>query len=416
LAKVLAPPRGAYLVHFQGSMKETILKMSFSGYQFDPGKYKGMSLGELEEAEKNERMIILREHYRDTVLIIDNFDSDDKTLDDLRREPVFKEFLGLNLKRIFTTRYPVKRQEWEIKRLPDSTLLEIMRHYCTHAKKLSDNELVNLIEAVDGHTLTLTLIAKTMEESWGRITPKRILRALKWSSLSQADFPDVSSDQNRSYQQKQIYSHLKALFNLSGMKATEETVLSAASLLPQSGMNALVFEKSLEKKKEREALHMLVKRGWLTISEESKIQMHPIVRSVCKTELNIFERYYFLVLIRMMLPLSLMCIILQIFLSLDVEDTFLNRIMVIGPTLLCYVACCWLESRIEHLADAGYRSLAKALTGAVPMAVITLFAKMNKPDKVGPVWLVVILLLLLVILSGMKDIWHKRNTSRNRNN
>lgn len=407
LAKDLNPPRGAYLVHFHGSMKETILKMNFSGYKFEP-KQKGMSPEELEEAEYRDRLDILKEHYQETVLIIDNFDAPGKMLDDLRSEPAFNDFLGLKLKRILTTRYPVKREEWEIKRLSDSTLLGIMRHYCMHAKKLPDNELIKLIEAVDGHTLTLTLIAKTMEESWGRITPKRILRVLKRSSLSQADFPDVSSDQNRSYQQKQIYSHLKALFNLSGMKATEETVLSAASLLPQSGMNALVFEKSLEKKKERKALHILVKRGWLTISEESKIQMHPIIRSVCKTELNVFERYYFLVLIRMMLPLSLMCIILQVFLGLGIEDTFPNRIMIVGPALLCYAACCWLESRIEQLADTGYRSLAKTLAAAVPMSVAAIFAKMNKPDKVGPVWLVIILLLLLVILSGMKDIWHKK--------
>lgn len=407
LAKDLNPPRGAYLVHFHGSMKETILKMNFSGYKFEP-KQKGMSPEELEEAEYRDRLDILKEHYQETVLIIDNFDAPGKTLDDLRSEPAFNDFLGLKLKRILTTRYPVKREEWEIKRLSDSALLGIMRHYCTHAKKLSDNELIELIEAVDGHTLTLTLIAKTMEESWGRITPKRILRALKRCSLSKADFPEVSSDQNRSYQQKQIYSHLKALFNLSGMKATEETVLSAASLLPQSGMNALVFEKSLEKKKERKALHILVKRGWLTISEESKIQMHPIIRSVCKTELNVFERYYFLVLIRMMLPLSLMCIILQVFLGLGIEDTFPNRIMMVGPALLCYAACCWLESRIEQLADTGYRSLAKTLAAAVPMSVAAIFAKMNKPDKVGPVWLVIILLLLLVILSGMKDIWHKK--------
>ena len=413
LAKDLNPPRGAYLVHFHGSMKETILKMNFSGYKFEP-KQKGMSPEELEEAEYRDRLDILKEHYQETVLIIDNFDAPGKTLDDLRSEPAFNDFLGLKLKRIFTTRYPVKRQEWEIKRLSDSALLGIMRHYCTHAKKLSDNELIKLIEAVDGHTLTLTLIAKTMEESWGRITPKRILRALKRSSLSQADFPDVSSDQNRNYQQKQIYSHLKALFNLSGMKATEETVLSAASLLPQSGMNALVFEKSLEKKKERKALHILVKRGWLTISEESKVQMHPIIRSVCKTELNVFERYYFLVLIRMLLPLSLMCIILQAFLELGIEDTFPNRIMVVGPALLCYAACCWLESRIEQLADTGYRSLAKAIAAAVPITAAVVFAKMYKPDKVGPVWLVIILLLLLVILSGMKDIWQK-NTSINRN-
>ena len=54
LAKHLRPPRGAYLVHFHNSMKETILRMNFSGYKFEP-KRKGLSLEDLEEAEYQER-------------------------------------------------------------------------------------------------------------------------------------------------------------------------------------------------------------------------------------------------------------------------------------------------------------------------------------------------------------------------
>ena len=282
LAKKLDPPRGAYLVHFQGSMKETVLRMHFSGYRFEP-KQKGLSPEELEEAEYKEKVEILREHYGDTVLIIDNFDADGKTLDELRREPAFSDFLALNLKRILTTRYPVGRKDWEIRELSESSLLELMRHYCTDSS-IQDGQYRAILKEIQRHTLTAMLIARTLEESWGEITPEMILDALRNNKLSQEEYPEVVSDQNRSYRQKQIYGHLKALFDLSGMSEADRTVLCCSTLLPYSGMDALLFRSCIENA-EQKALQQLVKRGWLNRTENT-LKIHPIIREVCRGELK----------------------------------------------------------------------------------------------------------------------------------
>ena len=284
LAKYLKPPRGAYLVHFQNSIKETILRMNFSGYKFEP-KQKGLSLEDLEKAEYKERLEILREYYRDTVLIVDNFDVDNKTLDDLRRESAFTDFLGLDLKRIFTTRYPVGRKDWEIRELSGTDLLALMRYYCTDSS-ITDAQYLAILKEIQNHTLTAALIAKTLEESWNDITLEMILDALRGSRLSKEDYPEVVSDQNRSYQQKQIYEHLKALFDLSGMSDNDKIVLSYATLLPDDGTNAPLFKKGLQKD-DQVALAKLVKRGWINRNDQNRLTIHPVIREVCLGECNI---------------------------------------------------------------------------------------------------------------------------------
>ena len=282
LAKRLNPPRGAYLVHFQNSMKDTILRMNFSGYKYVP-KQKGLSLEDLAESEYRERLDILREHYRDTVLIVDNFDVDNKTLDELRREPAFKDFLGLDLNRIFTTRYPVGRKEWEIRELSETALLDMMRYYCSDSS-ITDEQYLAILKEIQNHTLTTMLIARTLEESWGDITPEMILDALRNSRLAQEDYPEVVSDQNRSYQQKQIYEHLKALFDLSGMSEDALIALHCISLLPEDGIDYHILKDALHAEGKNE-LRNLLKRGWIKRSAQSKITVHPVISEVCLGEI-----------------------------------------------------------------------------------------------------------------------------------
>ena len=301
LAKRLNPPRGAYLVHFQNSMKETIMRMNFSGYKYMPNQ-KGLSLEELEEAEYRERLDILREHYCDTVLIVDNFDADNTTLDELRRESSFKDFLSLDLKRIFTTRYPVGQQDWEIRELSNADLLKMMRYYCTDSS-IKDEQFLAILKEIQNHTLTAMLVAKTLEESLGDITPEMILKALQNSKLSQGEYPEVVSDQNRGYQQKKIYDHLKALFDLSPLSNNAKCVLCWATLLPETGMDIQLFKECMvfpkptfaqrlsavilrkhQKASEKNILRFLVRCGWLTRSDQM-VKIHPIIREVCRGEL-----------------------------------------------------------------------------------------------------------------------------------
>lgn len=283
LAKRMDTGKGAYLVHFKESMRETILSLHFSGYIHQPDRK--LSPEEQQEQEYREKMSLLKEYYEGSILIIDNFDNEEKTLDEMRREKEFIELAGLGVRLIFTTRYPVGRKEWEIAELDREALLNVMKFHLKSVPVPSDEKLYEMIDAVGSHTLTVSLMAKTLEESWGMVTPDEILEALKNSSISEENFPEIVSDQNRTYRQEQIYQHLKVLFNLSGMSEKERKVLSCAVLLPQGGMDTLLFMECLEKE-EQVSLRKLVAKGWLRRQEGNLLTIHPIICQVCREELK----------------------------------------------------------------------------------------------------------------------------------
>lgn len=58
LAEEIKPTKGAYLIHFQTSMRKTILRIHFSGYKYEPQE--GLRPQEQEEKEYQERLDILR--------------------------------------------------------------------------------------------------------------------------------------------------------------------------------------------------------------------------------------------------------------------------------------------------------------------------------------------------------------------
>ena len=288
-------PKGAYFVHYTvptdekaEAMEETVLRMPFEGYKYEP-EQPGMSLEEQRKADYRKRIGILRKEYAGALLIIDNFDWPGKTWADLTTERSYQEIISLGLNLVFTTRNEVPGTS-EVKELSREDLLKLMRRWCTDSR-ITDQQLLDLIVAVDGHTLTVMLIAKTLEESWGDVTPEMILEALRSSRLAQADYPEVTHQalikgqvseqlQHRDQKSAQIYGHLKTLFDLSGMSEGAKNILFWASLTPENGMDALLFKKCLQQDEQR-FLQNLVKCGWINRNEHSRLTVHPIIQEVC---------------------------------------------------------------------------------------------------------------------------------------
>lgn len=127
--------------------------------------------------------------------------------------------------------------------------------------------------------------AKTLQESWGDVTPEMILEAFRSSVLSQQSFPEVVSDQNREYDHRNIYSHLKTLFNLSILDRCAKTVLCCATLITERGMDVTLFCDSLCLE-EKNSMKRLIKLGWLDKTTENLLLIHPVICEICREELN----------------------------------------------------------------------------------------------------------------------------------
>ena len=281
LAHDLAPADKIFLMHYQNSMRETILKLNFEGYKLyateatnTPETYA--------EADLRQRMKMLKDGYRDAILIVDNFDVEGKSFDELTSEPACRELLSGGFRLIFTTRSPLPRPDWEIKAMTREYQLKLMRNHTPNICA-TDAELEALIDAVDGHTLTLSLMAKTLQSSL-RVTPKSMLEALKSNRLEELRSREVISNKDRDLTQRRIENHLATLFDLSNLGVDAKTVLACATLLPDGGMEPTLFLDCLQDT-QQDALEALMDNNWLT-RKEGLLSIHPVMRQVCRMALK----------------------------------------------------------------------------------------------------------------------------------
>ena len=291
-------PKGSYFVHYtvptnenQEAMEETVLRMPFEGYKYEPER-SGMSLEEQRKADYRKRISILQKQYAGALLVIDNFDWPGKTLEDLMGEQSYLEMESIGLNLLFTTRNKVPGAP-EVKELSREDLLKLMRRWVTDSR-ITDQQLYSLIEAVGGHTLTVDLIAKCLSRSRRKVTPEMMLECLQNRRLSEVKYPvthralvkgeDPERIGHRDPKTAQIYQHLKALFDLSGLDEQMKTILCYATLLPAGGMDCQLFESCLEEGHEQ-SFEYLLYCGWFRNSRDNVLSIHPIVREVCRNEL-----------------------------------------------------------------------------------------------------------------------------------
>ena len=128
-------------------------------------------------------------------------------MSDLVEETTYRDLMSLSgITFIFTTRYEIPEcPEFEITAMREEAALQLMEHYCP---KVSEILLKKIIEEVNGHTLSLALIGKSIRESRGKLSAAEVLHALQNNTLSQMHSPVISSDKDRKYRQAQIYDHL----------------------------------------------------------------------------------------------------------------------------------------------------------------------------------------------------------------
>lgn len=299
LALRAAPRRGSYLIRYEPPknsekdlLRNTILNAKFWGYRFD-----GQD-NAAQDKEYRERMEILRTQYDGAMLVLDNLDCPQKSLSEICSSPTFEELRSMNLQLIITTRSPAdnfRKDDFHsvpITQLRREDLLALMKAGIGE-EAYSDEELYKLIDFVDGHTLTVYLMARTLSEGWWMdIYPQALLTAMEKCSLSQTEFPEIATDQNQSYEYRQLYSHLQALFDMSGLTEIDRAVMRFATLIPADGMSEHVFQRCLSAE-QISSLKELINRGMIQreyrIDRQTAPQMltlHPVIRTVCFEELK----------------------------------------------------------------------------------------------------------------------------------
>ena len=291
-----------FFVRFAGSFRDTLIGPvadAFSSYsKVDPATRKPKS----QEQILQEVLQMLGEYIRDDLLIVDNVDQPGQDFDHLTAESSYKKLMGLPIRLVLTTRTEQQGQV-QVGPLDKEDLRTIMGRFYT----APDEVLDALIDAVNGHTLAVELMAR-MLKSDRRMTADTLLARLNTvGGLNREKDVRISSQKDRTKarfgEKERIYQHLRILFDCSGLDESEQ-MLRHGFLIPDIGMDSALFL-DCEPEDAAESLDKLISLGWLQESrgETRILTMHPLVREVvwgelkpdgdnCETFLYTLEKQY----------------------------------------------------------------------------------------------------------------------------
>lgn len=257
-----------YLVTYKEDFRHTVTESIASGIvglldqKLPEDKIYAIVMNELSKCNAND------------LLILDNAEFENDTFDELKRN-----LSMLKLRILITTRADV----------PGSIQVGVLQREHLHGifhryvGAITTTAMDALINAVEGHTLTIDLMARTMRGR-RRVTAEQILNALKDHTLPREQFRKIASSYPGSEKQAQIYEHLCAVFRVADLSEAEQNVLRCAVLLPRDGLDEQMFTNVLPVKSV-DTLDYLLDCGWLMI-KAGLIFIHPVICMVCQEALK----------------------------------------------------------------------------------------------------------------------------------
>ena len=268
----------AYFVRFRNSVRETVTGPIADGFSdYDRKDVHGRE--KPEEQIYREVMKLRRERSENDLLVLDNMDGDEGGFDVLRGAPAFRDLCALPMGLLVTTRSPAEGGV-EVDTLPLPLLRQLLRRFAD----LSDEMADALINAVEGHTLTVELLGRTLKYSLPRLSPEALLEKLTQGDLDSKALAKVSSPKDREGRMERIQGHLTALFRLSDLPEKEKQMLGYALPMSEAGLAAEDFAQVPDF--DQDVLLRLIDRGWIRRSKDDVLTMHPLVQEIGLRELD----------------------------------------------------------------------------------------------------------------------------------
>lgn len=228
--------------------------------------------GESEPDYFRRKLRKLRELCSHRVLfIIDNLD--DAELGSEAQE-CFKYILSIGCRFIITTRV----REWSYAVYDvdvfskQADLVRLFLEYCP----VNDGEMpavLEIIDYVDGHTLTVELIA--LQTKAGFITPTQMLAKLKGHGLFASGKEKVNFTKDNLHGKKTAFDHISAVFDIANLNEQERYILVNMALMPLDGVRGELFRDWCELD-DFDAVNTLIEGGWLD-RDDNLLKMHPVI-------------------------------------------------------------------------------------------------------------------------------------------
>ena len=273
-------------------MSTIALSLNFAN--FDKEKYEKYPVSEAIERMYEDKMIFLQNYDTKTLIVIDNYnvDADDE----------FHRFTSGNYKVIFTSREKHDENVILVESMEENQdLLALFRKYHDDedTKLLTDDEpmVLNIIQLVLGHTMTVMLIAAAMRVNG--ITPSDMYARLKNSlnpdleRLIGVDKEEISAK----VRNQVMYQHVLNLFDMERFSINDDEneaftgIMTNMAIVPFDGLeiDELCSWAFAERNEDVvfDDFMKLVKLRWVQYDEDSKqVSLHPVISEVAADKLK----------------------------------------------------------------------------------------------------------------------------------
>jgi len=264
-----------YFVRFRENFTQTVAMGVASGMEGYKERKPDL------ERDYAEAMTRLQNCAPGDILVIDNADEPEGNFGRLQTDPTWSELRKLKLRLILTTRCEVAGAI-RVEQMRNETLYRLFEN---QGLPLDQKQMDALVDAVNGHTMTVDLMARTLKRS-RTLTVEKLLEALGAGDLKKQNYRAVALERNGEVAQEVIYEHLRRLFNVAEISEDARAVLRNMVLLPEDGMDIGILEAVLDEEK-MELLEQQIDHGWLGFEEDTKfVTIHPVIRLVCREELK----------------------------------------------------------------------------------------------------------------------------------
>lgn len=257
-------------IFFEENIKNTILRLEFENYN---------DIKLLDEERYKNRLDILKKLDKKSLIIIDNMDIPKEHIN----HPLFKDLEDLSCNIIITTRvkelFPPKYM-YSIKPMSiENQLLLFEFHYRRNIKETERHQINEILRLIDGHTLLIEIIAKTMDNS-----DMSALEMLDF--LNDADHNDITDEvdieKDNTRYQNSLDQYAERLFDISKLDEASMYILNLLSFSPLGGINRKLF-KDASHLPNNNLINILISNSWITKDESSetiRIRLHPVISKV----------------------------------------------------------------------------------------------------------------------------------------
>ena len=255
-------------LYYTGSLRDDITRMDFVDDLPD----------DTDEVRYQRHTRFLRTIKEDTLLFVDNFNVT------AMEDALLAEVMAYRCKVLFTTRcrfdeYPTM----ELSEINDKqTLLHLMSNFYSEAAQ-HQNILLQIIDAVHGHTLAVELAARLLET--GMLEPHALLAKLQAEKAAFNAVDTVNIHKDGHSTKATYYRHIHTLFSLYQLAATEQDVMRALCFTPPTGISARLLAKWLQQDN-LNTINSLIEMGFVQSQPGRIIALHPLVQEIALEELK----------------------------------------------------------------------------------------------------------------------------------